>query len=164
MGDEKPNQSAHKIYTEPINTYFQLTSNTLPITSTMMFRPIVVALLLTVVGSNAELLRGIRRDHPRKQIRKLMMDKSTKVGDEDIRDDGSNIELPLPPEPLPPVVQPPATTSPPVATQAPPSGATTTGICQCKTLCQQCYIQGINTLPCQSAVFLHERAKLCGVV
>ena len=163
MGDEKHHQS-HKIYTEPINTHFQLTSNILSLTPTMMFRSIiVVALLLTVVvGSDAELLRGTRRDHPRKQIRKLMMSKSTKVGDEDIRDDTNIVEppQPLPPDPVPPQVQPPATPSPPPATQAPPSGAISpsTSTCLCPTLCQQCQSLGLGgTASCNSlCMYAHQ--------
>jgi hypothetical protein len=110
-----------------------------------MLRPVVViALLLTVVGSEAELLRGIRREHPREQIRKLMMDKTTKGGD------GENRADPISEPPLP---GPTEAASPP-ATQAPPntgSVATSSGTCQCKILCQQCYKQGVNNEQCESA-------------
>lgn len=111
----------------------------------MILRPVVVvALLLTFVGSNAELLRGLRREHPREQIRKLMMNKSTKADDEDNRDD-INTQPPLP-DPTPAATSPPATEAPNTGATSPP----TTGTCLCTTLCQQCYSQGINTEPCQS--------------
>lgn len=107
----------------------------------MILRPVVVvALFLTVVGSNAEHLRGVRRG-PQKQTRKLKTEKS-KVDDGAIRDDTDATTNPtLPTEP--------ATTSPPPVTTA--SGATSSSTCQCFTLCHQCYIQQVDNAQCRDA-------------
>ena len=147
-----------------------------------MLRPVVVvALLLTVVGSNAERLRGVSREHTEErnlgtcqcnilcqqcykqgvdnaQCRSACLYANKENCEELCSAFLQGLEIRDDTNNTNPSLPPDTTKAPTTPATSPPTGS-----CQCAILCQQCFKLGIetSTAPCRSACEIAKDQQNC---